>query len=114
MAYGTVNTPSSPAQGGGKRLILATIGTNWTDNAANGTKEQFIPIEEITDQHDVSIYPVDIHEETIEGHAMFTEEKNQFLQHVTNGTSKTVDGGIKIIIFKEAPTIAVPIGVEVI
>ena len=114
MAYGIVNTPSSPGQGGGKRLIIATIGTEWTDNAEIGTKEQFVAIEGITAEDDVVVGPVNIHERTAQGYPVYVEEHNQFLTHITNGDAETVDGGIKFYIFKEATTIPIYIGVEVI
>lgn len=94
--------------------FYGTIGTDWTKDESSGVYIQVVPIEGVLAEHKHAIVDVVMtYERTSEGYAKFVEETNQFLRYVTNGDAETVDGGIRFYIYGEAPTISIPIIVEV-
>ena len=102
---------TTPGTGG---TFYGTIGTNWTKDESSGVYIQVVPIEGILAAHESAVLDVVmIHERTPEGYAQFVEENNQFLEFITNGDAETVDGGIKFYIYGDAPTVSIPIIVEV-
>ena len=112
MAFGIVNIPGSGA-GSGAVVYTATIGTEWTENMATGTKEQFVAIAGVTAANTAKVDVVNIHDRTSDGYAAFVEEQNQFLEFITNGDAETVEGGIKFYVYGDIPTVEIPIVVEV-
>lgn len=99
----------------GAQVYTATIGTSWTENEDTGVKYQTVSISGVTAGHtakvDHSSASID---GTSDGYAVFVEEENQYLTYVTNGFAETVDGGIQFTIFGDAPTVNIPIVVEVV
>ena len=47
-------------------------------------------------------------------YADFVEAENQYLEFITNGYAETYDGGVTFHIFGDAPTVEIPIVVEVV
>lgn len=97
------------------KVYEAAIGTAWTENEDTGVKTQTVAIAGITAENtakvDHSSASVD---GTSDGYAIFVEEENQYLNYITNGFAETVAGGIKFTIFGDAPTVSIPIVVEVV
>lgn len=94
----------------------ATIPTSgWSENADTGVKSVSVAISGVTASHtakvDHSSASID---GTADGYATFVEEENQYLERITNGYAETYAGGIKFYIFGDAPTVAIPIVVEVV
>lgn len=101
---------------GGATLLVftATIRPNtWSEDEETGVKYQTVIITDITSEMTAKVDTVNTHERTTEGYALYVEEQNQFLEFITNGDAETVDGGIKFYIYGEAPTLEIPIVVEV-
>ena len=102
------------AQNAGSTIYTATIGTSWTENEDTGVKIQTVAISGITANHTAKLdHSSASINGTSDGYAQFVEEENQYLTCITNGYAETVAGGIKFYIFGDAPTIAIPIIVEV-
>lgn len=97
-------------------VLNATIPVStWTENEDTGVKSLSVAISGVTasktakvDHSSASING------TADGYATFVEEENQYLERITNGYAETVSGGIKFYIFGDAPTVAIPIVVEVV
>lgn len=91
-----------------------TIGTTWTENEDTGVKSQTVTISGMTadDTANVDVYYNG--DGSADSYATFVEQQNQFLEFVTNGYAETVEGGITFYIFGDAPTVSIPIVVEVI
>lgn len=91
-----------------------TIGTTWTENEDTGVKSQTVTISGMTadDTANVDVYYSG--DGTSESYETFVEQQNQFLEFITNGYAETVEGGITFYIFGDAPTVSIPIVVEVI
>lgn len=100
---------------GGASVYEATISTAWTEDENTGAKSQIVAISGVTADNtakvDHSSASVD---GTSDGYATFVEEENQYLTYITNGFAETVAGGIKFTIFGDAPTVSIPIVVEVV
>lgn len=93
----------------------ATIGTTWTEDEATGVKSQSVAVEGVTAKDNVQVdHDTTTIDGTSEGYAAFVEEENQFLSCITNGYAVTYNGGITFYIFGDAPTVRIPIIVEVI
>ena len=92
----------------------ASIGTSWTEDEDTGVKSQTVSISGITADNTAKVDHRYNGNGTSDGYAQFVEEENQFLSCITNGYAETVAGGIKFYIFGDAPTIAIPIVVEVV
>lgn len=98
----------------GSTIYTATIGTSWTENEDTGVKVQTVAISGIKASHTAKLdHSSASINGTSDGYAQFVEEENQYLTCITNGYAETVAGGIKFYIFGDAPTIAIPIVVEV-
>ena len=98
----------------GATVYEATIGTSWTENAELGIKTQTVAISGVTADMTAKVDHGRAVTENSDGYALFVDEENQFLDYITNGFAETVAGGIKFTIFGDAPTIAIPIIVEVV
>lgn len=104
-----------PQSGGGASAFFGTIGTDWTEDVATGVKSQLVAIEGVLAAHQSACLDVIMtHERTTEGYTLFVEEKNQFLQYITNGDAETVDGGVMFYIYGEPNTVEIPFALEVV
>ena len=99
----------------GAQVYTATIGATWTEDSDTGVNYQTVAITGVTADNtakvDHSSASID---GTSDGYAVFVEEENQYLTHITNGYAETVADGVKFVIFGDAPTISIPIVVEVV
>lgn len=101
--------------GSAAAICDATIGTNWTENNDTGVKTQFVEISGVTANHTAKVDHSNASVDgTSDGYATFVEEENQYLNYITNGFAETVEGGIEFTIFGDAPTVPIPIIVEVV
>lgn len=98
---------------GGSTFYEATIGTTWTENEDTGVKSQTIQITGVTDSKNAHVEPRYTGDGTSEGYAAFVTQKNQFFTNITNGYAETVADGITFYIFGDAPTVSIPVLVEV-
>ena len=101
------------ADQGQSKIIYATIGTNWTEDATTGVKSQSIAIDGVLASHTAKVDHVYSGDSSAESYTTFVEEETQFLDYITNGFAKTYDGGITFYIFDAANTVNIPIIVEV-
>ena len=95
------------------KTFTATIGTTWTDNADTGVKSQSVSIPGVLAKHTAKVDHAYTGDGTSDGYAAFVEAENQYLTYITNGYAETYDGGVKFYIFGDAPTVSIPIVVEV-
>lgn len=97
--------------GSGVTVYTATIGTNWTEDSSTGVKSQNVAIEGVLASHTANVDHV-----FTDGteYADFVEAENQYLEFITNGYAETYDGGVTFHIFGDAPTVSIPIVVEVV
>lgn len=95
------------------KTFIATIGTTWTENKDNGVKSQSVPITGVLAKHTAKVDHAYTGDGTSDGYAAFVEAENQYLTCITNGYAETYDGGVKFYIFGDAPTVSIPIVVEV-
>lgn len=93
----------------GVKVYTATISTSWTDQD-DGTKTQNVAIANVKATNTATVDHVFT---SGTEYADFVEAENQYLTNVTNGYAETYDGGVKFTIFGDAPTVAIPIIVEV-
>lgn len=95
----------------GVTVYTATIGTTWTEDSDTGVKSQNIAIEGVTASNTATVDHV-----FTDGteYADFVEAENQYLEFITNGYAETYDGGVTFHIFGDAPTVEIPIVVEVV
>lgn len=102
--------PTEPI-GSGVTVYTATIGTTWTEDSDTGVKSQNVAIEGVTAENTATVDHV-----FTDGtaYADFVEAENQYLTYITNGYAETYDGGVTFHIFGDAPTVAIPIVVEVV
>lgn len=99
----------------GAEIFTATIGTSWVENEDTGVKSQNVAISGVTANHTAKVDHSNTSVDgTSDGYATFVEEENQYLTYITNGYAETYNGGIKFFIFGDAPTIPIPIVVEVV
>ena len=94
-------------------VYTATIGTTWTENEDTGVKSQSIAIDGVLAKHTAKVDHAYTGDGTSDGYAAFVEAENQYLTYITNGYAETYDGGITFYIFGDAPTVEIPIVVEV-
>lgn len=99
---------------GGADVYTATIGTEWTEDSDTGVKYQTVSISGITASNTAKVDHYYNGDGTSDSYATFVEQQNQFLEYITNGYAETVAGGIKFVIFGDAPTVSIPIVVEVV
>lgn len=95
-------------------VFTATIGTSWSEDSDTGVKSQTVAIDGVTADHTAKVDNYYNGDGTSDSYAAFVEQQNQYLECVTNGYAETVSGGIKFYIFGNAPTVAIPIIVEVV
>lgn len=95
------------------KIYTATIGTTWTENENTGVKSQSIAIAGVLAKHTAKVDHAYTGDGTSDGYAAFVEAENQYLTYITNGYAETYDGGITFYIFGDAPTVSIPIAVEV-
>ena len=95
------------------KTYTAAIGTSWTENKDTGVKTQNVAISGVLASHTATIDHVYTGSGTSEDYAAFVEAENQYLTYITNGYAETYTGGVKITIFGDAPTVEIPIIVEV-
>lgn len=97
-----------------KSVLTGTIGTTWVENEDTGVKSQQVAITGILSIHTAKVdHDTASIDGTSNGYATFVEEENQYLTYITNGYAETYDGGITFYIFGDAPTVEIPIVVEV-
>lgn len=102
------------ANAGGAYVYTATIGTVWTENEDTGVKSQTISISGITADNTAKVSNYYNGDGTANSYTVFVEQENQFLDYITNGYAETIGDGIVFYIFGDAPTIEIPILVEVV
>ena len=95
------------------KTFTATIGTTWTENEDTGVKSQSVAIAGVLENHTAKVDHAYTGDGTSDGYAAFVEAENQYLDYITNGYAETYDGGIAFHIFGDAPTVEIPIVVEV-
>ena len=95
------------------KTFTATIGTTWTENEDTGVKSQNVVIPGVLAKHTAKVDHAYTGDGTSDGYAAFVEAENQYLTYITNGYAETYDGGITFYIFGDAPTVEIPIVVEV-
>ena len=95
------------------KTFTATIGTTWTENEDTGVKSQSVPITGVLAKHTAKVDHAYTGSGTSDDYAAFVEAENQYLTCITNGYAETYDGGITFYIFGDAPTVSIPIAVEV-
>lgn len=95
------------------KTYTATIGTTWTEDEDTGVKTQNVAISGVLASHTATIDHVYTGSGTSDDYAAFVEAENQYLTYITNGYAETYTGGVKITIFGDAPTVSIPIIVEV-
>ena len=95
------------------KTFTATIGTTWTENEDTGVKSQNVSIPGVLAKHTAKVDHAYTGDGTSDGYAAFVEAENQYLTCITNGYAETYDGGITFYIFGDAPTVSIPIVVEV-
>ena len=95
------------------KTFTATIGTTWTENEDTGVKSQSVPITGVLAKHTAKVDHAYTGSGTSDDYAAFVEAENQYLTYITNGYAETYDGGITFYIFGDAPTVSIPIVVEV-
>ena len=98
---------------GSSKTYTVTIGTTWTVNEDAGVKSQRVPITGVLAKHTAKVDHAYTGDGTSDGYAAFVEAENQYLTYITNGYAETYDGGITFYIFGDAPTVSIPIVVEV-
>lgn len=91
----------------------AVIGTSWTENSDTGIKSQNVAIDGVTAEHTAKVDHTYTGDGSADSYATFVEEENQYLEFITNGYAETYNGGITFYIFGDAPTVSIPIVVEV-
>lgn len=95
------------------KTYTATIDTTWTENEDTGVKSQNVSIPGVLAKHTAKVDHAYTGDGTSDGYAAFVEAENQYLTYITNGYAETYDGGIAFHIFGDAPTVEIPIVVEV-
>lgn len=95
------------------KTFTTIIGTTWTENEDTGVKSQNVSITGVLAKHTAKVDHAYTGDGTTDGYAAFVEAENQYLTYITNGYAETYDGGITFYIFGDAPTVSIPIVVEV-
>lgn len=104
---------NSGAPSASSKTYTATIGTTWADDANTGVKTQEVAIPGVTENSTVTVDHTYTGDGTSESYTTFVTEENQFLSCITNGYAAPYNGGVKFVIFGEAPTVSIPIVVVV-
>lgn len=92
----------------------ATLGTTWTEDTTLGVKTQEVAIEGVLASHTAKVDHTYNGDHTAESYQQYVEAETQYQSYVTPGFAETYDGGVKFYIFGDAPTVEIPIIVEVI
>ena len=95
------------------KTYTAAIGTTWTENEDTGVKYQSVAISGVTAAQTAKVDHDYTGSGTSDDYAAFVEAENQYLNYITNGYAETYNGGVKFYIFGDAPTVEIPIVVEV-
>lgn len=95
------------------KTYVATIGTTWTEDSDTGVKSQLVSIAEVVSDNTAKVDHVYNGNGSADSYDEFVEAENQYLNYITNGYAETVAGGIKFYIFGDAPSVEIPIIVEV-
>ena len=95
------------------KTFTATIGTTWTANEDTGVKSQNVVIPGVLAKYTAKVDHDYTGDGTSDGYAVFVEAENQYFTYITNGYAETYGGGITFYIFGDAPTVEIPIVVEV-
>ena len=95
------------------KTFTATIGTTWTENENTGIKSQNVSIPGVLAKHTAKVDHAYTGSGTSDDYTAFVEAENQYLTCITNGYAETYNGGITFYIFGDAPTVSIPIVVEV-
>ena len=95
------------------KTFTATIGTTWTENENTGVKSQNVSIPGVLAKHTAKVDHAYTGSGTSDDYTAFVEAENQYLTCITNGYAETYNGGITFYIFGDAPTVSIPIVVEV-
>lgn len=95
------------------KTYTASIGTSWTEDSDTGVKTQSVAIPGVLASHTAKVDHAYTGSGTSDDYAAFVEAENQYLTYITNGFAETYNGGVKFTIFGEAPTVSIPIVVEV-
>ena len=96
------------------QTYTATIGTAWTEDSTTGVKTQNVAISGVTATQTAKVDTAYTGDGSSDSYAAYVEAQNQYLDYITNGFAETYAGGIKFTIFGDAPTVSIPIIVEVI
>ena len=95
------------------KTYTATIGTTWTEDKNTGVKTQNVAISGVLASNTATIDHAYTGSGTSDDYAAFVEAENQYLTYITNGYAETYTDGVKFTIFGDAPTVEIPIIVEV-
>lgn len=95
------------------KTYTAAIGTTWTEDKDTGVKYQSVAISGVTAAQTAKVDHAYTGSGTSDDYAAFVEAENQYLNYITNGYAETYNGGLKFYIFGDAPTVEIPIVVEV-
>ena len=95
------------------KTYIATIGTTWTKDENTGVKHQNVAISGVLSTHTAKVDHAYTGSGTSDDYAAFVEAENQYLTYITNGYAETYNGGLKFYIFGDAPTVEIPVVVEV-
>ena len=95
------------------KTFTTTIGTTWAENEYTGVKSQNVSIPGVLAKHTAKVDHAYTGSGTSDDYAAFVKAENQYLTYITNGYAETYDGGITFYIFGDAPTVSIPIVVEV-
>ena len=95
------------------KTFTTTIGTTWAENEDTGVKSQNVSIPGVLAKHTAKVDHAYTGSGTSDDYAAFVEAENQYLNYITNGYAETYDGGITFYIFGDAPTVSIPVVVEV-
>ena len=95
------------------KTFVATLTTTWTENEVTGVKSQNVSIPGVLAKHTAKVDHAYTGSGTSDDYTAFVEAENQYLTCITNGYAETYNGGITFYIFGDAPTVSIPIVVEV-
>lgn len=78
------------------------VTTGWRKDTATGISVQVIDVPGLHENQTIIVAPDYQGDDN-----SFVNQKNQFLTYITNGHAESVDNGVKISIYGEAPTIKI-------
>lgn len=89
-------------------VYSGVIGTSWETNSSTGVKTQTVIVPGMSAEWDVNLDHVYTGNDSIDSYNEFIEAENQFLNYITNGFARTINGGILFTIFGDANTVEIP------